>query len=196
MTVIFYSPPTDNERDDMNMLRVLILLMIGCAGLGCLTNRITEGYDFSDAQMVVDHKDIKITAQLIGTLSTGEKEGRFDVAIRRTPYTLMINVMSETGFYRSAQLSRITLVDGRNNRISLPPQPRPPSCAFTETMLGYQARISIDNIDLPHEKLLLTADIEIYTMSNSLIKQPVQFQFLPTFSETKSKDDWFGIKRE
>lgn len=193
---MLYSSLTDDERDDMNMLRIVILLLIAGTGLGCLNNRITKGYDFSDAQMVIDHKDMEITAQLIGTLSPGEKEGRCDVTIRRTPYTLMVNVMSETGFYRFAQLSRITLVDERDNRVILPSQPRPAGCAFTETMLGYHAQISIDSIDLPHEKLLLTADIEIYTMSNSVIKQAVEFQFFPRISETKSRDNWFGIKRE
>lgn len=158
--------------------------------MGCLTNRITKGYDFSNTRIIVEEKDMVISAQLVGELTPGEKDGRFHVTIRRAPYTLIIDVVSETGYYRSARLSHTRVVDGHDNRINLPLSPGPSESEFTETLVGYHAQILYDNLDLPHDKLWLNAEIEIFTKSNSIIRQPVRFQFHPAYTEKKSNDAW------
>jgi hypothetical protein len=157
------------------------------AAVGCLNSRITKGYDFSGAQLIVDQKDMAINAALLGTPTPGQNEDGLKVIIRSNPYTLFFVLTSNTGYYREAVVSNVLIMNGNNNMI-LPKRPASAGGKFSETPSGNITNISFKNLELPYEKLFLTADIEIMTRANSIIKQPIQFSFEPTYSEEKSND--------
>jgi len=165
----------------------LILMFFCILTAGCLSNRITKSYDFSGAQLKVDQKDLAISAALLGASSAGEKEGGLNVTIRSSPYTLFFILASSTGYYREASISNI-LIRNEKNEIILPKSPAPGVGQFSETPGGSIANVAFEHLELPYEKLFLTADIDIMTRANSVIKQPIQFSFEPIYSEEKSND--------
>jgi hypothetical protein len=165
----------------------LLLMFLCFATVGCFSNRITKGYDFSGAQLVVDQKDLAITAALIGTATSAVKEGGLEVTIRKSPYTLSVIVTSNTGYYREARVSGVYMMN-ENNKNLLPSLLAPAAGKFSETPAGNIAQVSFKNLELPFEKIFLTADLEIMTKANSIIKQTIQFSFEPSYSEEKTKE--------
>jgi hypothetical protein len=173
----------------MRKLRFYLILLFFCvvATAGCLSSRITKCYDFSGAQLIVDQKDLAISAALLGASSPGEKESGLNVTLRSSPYTLFFVLTSNTGYYREAIISNI-LIRNEKSEIILPKSPAPGVGQFSESPGGSLTKVSFKHLELPYETLFLTADVEIMTRANSVIKQPIQFSFEPTYSEEKSND--------
>ncbi|MFH0730045.1 MAG: hypothetical protein V2B19_27345 [Pseudomonadota bacterium] len=167
------------------LIGYLILPLLCFTAIGCFNNRITKAYDFSGAQLVLDEKDIVIRAALLGASIPGEKEDGLMVIIRSSPYSLSFFLTSSTGYYREAKVSNVMVLTEKNKNI-LPKPPETAAGKFSETPAGNIARVSFNNLPLPYEKLFLTADVELLTKANSIIKQPIQFFFEPTYSEEKS----------
>lgn len=163
----------------------LALPFLILAAAGCLSNRITKGYDYSGAQLIVDQKDMTISAALLGASAPGGNEGGLKVTIRSNPYTLLIVLTANTGYYQEASVSNVLIMNEKNHMI-LPRSPPPGLGKFSETLSGYITNISFGHLELPYETLFLTADVEIMTKANSIIKQPIRFSFEPTYSEEKS----------
>jgi hypothetical protein len=172
----------------MRKMIVYLALPLFCfTALGCFNNRIIKGFDFSGFQLILDQKDLVISAALLGTSTPGEKEDGLMVTIRSSPYSLSFFIASNTGYYREARVSNLVVMNEKNQPI-LPKPLEPAAAKFSETPTGNIAQVSFNNLALPYEKLSLTADVEIMTKANSTIKQAVEFSFEPTYSEEKSKD--------
>jgi hypothetical protein len=164
------------------LIGYLVLTLLCVIAIGCFHNRITKAYDFSGAQLDLDQKDLVISAGLLGASAPGEKEGGMMVTIRSSPYSLSFFLTSNTGYYHEARVSNVKMTT-ENNKNILPKSPEPAAGKFSESPAGNTAQVSFNNLPLPYEKLLLTADVEILTKANSIIKQPIQFSFEPTYSE-------------
>jgi hypothetical protein len=167
------------------LIGYFVLPLLCVTALGCFNNRITKAFDFSGAQLNLDQKDLVISAALLGASTPGEKEGGLMVTIRSSPYSLSFFLTSNTGYYREARVSNVMMITEKKKNI-LPKPPEPATGKFSESPSGNIAQVSFNNLALPYEKLLLTADVEIMTKANSTIKQPIQFSFEPTYSEEKS----------
>jgi hypothetical protein len=170
----------------MNKLSAYLILLFLCFS-GCLSSRMTKGYDFTGAQLIVDQKDVVINAALLGTSSPAEKKGGLNVTIRSNPYTLFFVLRSNTGYYRETIISNVILRNEKNEFI-LSKSPPPGVGQFSESPGGSIAKVAFKPLELPYERLFLSADVEIMTRANSVIKQPIQFSFEPTYSEGKSND--------
>jgi hypothetical protein len=172
----------------MKKMSIFLVLSFFCfAAIGCFNNRITKGYDFTGAQLVVDQKDLVITAALLGASLPGDKEGGLMVTIRSSPYILTFYLTSNTSYYREARVSNVEVMNEKNKSL-LPKSPEPANGKFSEAPAGNIAQVSFNNLALPYEKLFLTADVEIMTKANSIIKQAIRFSFDPAYSEIKSHD--------
>lgn len=165
----------------------LALLFLFLTFLGCLSNRITKAYDFSGAQLIIDQKDLVVTATLIGASKPAEPPGDPNVTIRKSPYTLSFLLSSSTGYYREARVYGVWITDEKNRNLLLH-TPEPVVGKFTETPAGNLASMQVKNLDLPFEKIFLTAELDVMTKANSIIKQTVQFAFDPSYSEEKTRD--------
>jgi hypothetical protein len=167
------------------LIGYLVLPFLCFAAVGCFNNCITKAYDFSGAQLNVDQKDLVISAILLGTATPGGNEGGMMVTIRSSPYSLSFILTSNTGYYREARVSNLMMINDQKKTV-LPKLAETASANFSETPGGNIARVSFSDLSLPYEKLFLTADVEIMTKANSIIRLPIQFSFEPAYTEEKA----------
>ena len=160
---------------------ILFILWVGCIG-----NQTKKYYDFAGDQIVFDQKDMVVSARLIGTPSPNEKEGGNGVIIRKSPYTLSFLVTSRTGYYRDAKVSNIWITSEKNEHL-VSGTLAPASANFSESPAGYEAGVSFSRLVLPSERINLTADLEIMTLSNSIIRQKISFALEPSLLEEPVK---------
>jgi hypothetical protein len=160
---------------------ILFLLWVGCLG-----QQTKKYYDFSEAQIAFDQKDMAVSARIVGTPSSDEKEGREGVIIRKSPYTLSFLVTSRTGYYRDAKVSNIWITGEKNEHL-VSGTLAPAGANFSESQAGYEARVFFPRLVLPSERVNLTADLEIMTQSNSIIRQKISFELAPSVLEETVK---------
>jgi hypothetical protein len=164
-------------------LTILILFLLWA---GCLGHQTKKYYDFSEAQIAFDQKDMVVSARIVGTLSPDEKEGTKGAVIRKSPYALSFLVTSRTGYYKDAKISNVSIT-GENNEPLVSRPPAPASVNFSEGQAGYEARVFFPRLVLPPERINLTADLEILTQSNSIIRQKLSFALEPSVLEETIK---------
>jgi hypothetical protein len=160
---------------------ILFLVWVGCFG-----QQTMKYYDFAGAQIVFDQKDMVVSARLTGTPSSNEKESGNGAIIRKSPYTLSFLVTSKTGFYRDAKVSNIIISNEQNDHL-LSGTLEPANASFSESKAGYEARVFFSRLALPSERVNLTADLEIMTQSNSIIRQKLSFVLEPSVLEETVK---------
>lgn len=173
-----------------------VYLLILCGMIGCISNRITRCYDFTAPVKVIEHKDLTVSAGLMGAISSGEKTGRHNVSVRSNPYELLIQVSAISLYYKSATITNLRMMDQRGVQIDIPEMLTPQTSVFTQVPTGYAAKLSFKGLDLSYESHRLFLEIDIHTKANSRERLNVEFVLSPLYTEEKSNDTWSKYKNK
>lgn len=169
---------------------IIAVVMMGLVPAGCVSNRITKYYDFSAYEYAVTQKDLVVGARLEGAVTEGEKEGWYAISQRKSPYALIIYVLSKTGYYQSAGIVDIRLTDKHDTPFHMPPDMPKTPAPFKDVNYLYLSEMIVADLELPYEPIDLAATVEITTRSNATFRIPIVFQFEPLYSEKKTNDTW------
>lgn len=168
----------------------LVLLILICGLIGCMSNRITKLYDFSSPVKVVEHKDLTVVATLNGTYSSGEKQGRHNVTVVKNPYEALVQIKTVSFYYKSSKIIHFRIEDERGRPVPKPRGAHFPQSDFLEVQHGYMAELSMPGFQLSHEAHRLVLDIQILTRANAIEDLSLVFWFTPQYKEEKTNDTW------